>query len=218
MSAKELTIPEMQKAISESQEQLKVFKANYETFKAEAEAKIKKAETEKEEIKKKIEEKGPDHEGKNAKFHKAMKAAMEETDEKKQAEAMKEAMKHYKADEEEDEEEKKEAEAEKEEKEAMKAELAKSRLQILTAAYKAAKVDDKKITEYAARWNKMSFKELDAEIDMIKPFIAKTVIAPKEEKVPLGFSTLQFNASTEDEFSASLKKVSDADLFNGGQF
>lgn len=214
MSAKELTIPEMQKAIAESQEQLKVFKANYETFKAEAEAKIKKAETEKEEIKKKIEEKGPNNEGKNAKFHKAMKAAMDEEDEEKKAEHMKEAMKHYVADKDDDEEEARKAEAEKEEKEAMKAELQKSRLQVLTASYEG-RVDKKKLEEFTAQWKQMSFKQLDAEIEKIRPFAARTIQKP-EEKQPLGFSTLQFSASTEkDTFSAKVDEMKVDQLFGG---
>jgi len=217
MSAKELTIPEMQKAITEYKAELTTLKTTIDTFKAEVEA-TKKAESEKEEIKKKVEE-GPNNEGKNAKFHKAMKAAMDEKDEGKKAEYMKEAMKHYKAESDGDEDKKKDAETKKEddeEKEAMKAELAKSRLQVLTASY-TGRVDEKKLKEFTAQWNKMSFKQLDAEIDKIKPFAARTII-PKQEEQPLGFSTLQFSGSTDkDEYSAKVEKMSDAELF-GGKF
>lgn len=217
MSQKELTIPEMQKAITEYKASLETIKTTFETYKAETEEKMKKAETEKEEIKKKIEEKGPNNEGKNAKFHKAMKAAMDEKDEKKQAEAMKEAMTHYKAEGDEDEKKDDEKEAMKAEIETLRAEAIKPKLQILTAAYKAVKTDDKTIAAYTAEWKKQTLSQLDAEIDKVKPFMARTITAPKEEKQPLGFSTFQFNASTEDEYSASLKTKTDSELF-GGKF
>lgn len=209
----------MQKILGEVKTSFEAYKASTETKIASLEDQVKKAETEKEEIKKKISE-GPNNEGKNAKFHKAMKAAMDEKDESKKAEAMKEAMKHYKA--EDDSEDKKvdakKAEEEKEEKEAMKAELAKSRLQVLTAAYKN-RVDEKTLTEYTAQWNKQSFKQLDAEIEKIKPFIGKTI--PKQEsQIPLSpmGSTMTFSASkTDDEYSAKVDKMTVDQLFNGGK-
>lgn len=212
MSAtKELTIPEMQKAITEYKAELNTLKTTFETYKADVEK-------EKEEIKKKVEEDSPKHEGKNAKFHKAMKAAMDEKDEDKKAEKMKEAMSHYKAESDGDEDKKvdaKKAEEEKEEKEAMKAELAKSRLQVLTASYKG-RVDDKKLESFQASWKKMSFRELDAEIDKIKPFAAKTII--KTEEIPLSpvGSTLQFSGSVEkDEYSAKVDKMTVTEIFGG---
>jgi len=214
----DLTIPEMQKAIIEYKAELSTLKTSIDTFKAEAEA--RKAESEKEKIKEN-EREGPNNEGKNAKFYKAMKAAMDEKDEDKKAEYMKEAMKHYKAESDGDEDKKvdaKKAEEEKEEKEAMKAELAKSRLQVLTASYKG-RVDDKKLEAFTASWKKMSFRELDAEIDKIAPFAAK-IITKTESQIPLSpvGSTMTFSGgNTQDEYSAKVEKMTVDQLFNGGR-
>src|SRR6185312_14605792 len=88
-----------------------------------------------------------------------------------------------------------------EEKEAMKAELKKPRLQILTASYKG-RVDDKTLETFTAQWKNMTFTQLDAEIEKVKPFIAKTVSVNTATTTPLGMGTTlssPFSASkTED--------------------
>lgn len=221
-----ITIPEAIKKIDELSAKVK----DFETYVAEAkkaEAEAKKAEgakcgecgstshstSEHAEAKKADAEK--DEDMKEAK--KMLKAATEEQDPEKVKEKVQAAYKKMgmKAEGEARKADTLKEEEEKTEKEAMKAELSKSRLQILTAAYKG-RVDEKTLTEYTAQWKKQSFKQLDAEIEKIKPFVAKTIIAQKEESQPLGFSTLQFSASTnKDEYSAKIHEMSDADLFGG---
>ena len=212
-----LTLPEALEKVEQLDAKIKTFEAEAEARKT-AEAETKKAEGE---AKKDAEAKKAEAEDKEkmAEAKKMMKAAYDEKDPEKVREKIAEAYKHMggeaKKAEADDDEDKKE---EDEEKEAMKAELKRPRLQILTASYKG-RVDDKTLQTFTAQWNKMTFTQLDAEIEKVKPFIAKAVHAVNTATAtPLGIGTTlptSFSAKKEDEFSAKMKDMTVNELFGG---
>jgi hypothetical protein len=219
-----LTLDEMETKLTELSANYEKKSKELDEFKAEVEKKAEDAKKA-EEAKKAAEEDldKPKKDEKNAKFHKAMKAAMEEKDETKKAAKIAEAMTHYKAGDDEEEKDKKDDK----DKEAMKAELtflrkeaSKPRLQFLEAAYKG-RVDDKELSAYKANWEKSTVEQLDAEISKVKPFVkmTKELSAGNGTPTPISFSTIeiptQFKGSVEDTFSASLEKLTPAELFGG---
>lgn len=214
--------------VPEAIEKIEKLDKDFTVYKAEAEAKIKKAEAEAEAAKKaeaeakKAKTKKADaetEEERKAKFHKAMKAATEETDEEKKKEYMKEAMSHYKADDDPDKEPDKETE-----KEAsltakityLSSIIKGPQLKYLEDSYKG-RVDDKTLVAYKTQWEKLEPEQLDAEIKKVQPFVAKTRDQTNgTTQVPLGFSTHtapQVYVASKDEFSAKLKELSTEKLF-----
>lgn len=211
-----LTLPEAITKIEQLDAKIKTFEAEAEaTKKAEAEAKRAEAEAKKSAEAKKAEAEGKE---KMAEAKKMMKAAYDEEDPEKVREKIAEAYKHMGGEAKKAETDEKKDDKDDEEKEAMKAELKKPRLQILTASYKG-RVDDKTLEAFTAQWKNMTFTQLDAEIEKVKPFIAKIISANTATATPLGMGTTlssPFSASkTEDAFSASMKDMSVNKLFGG---
>jgi len=210
-----LTLPEAIDKIEQLDAKIKTFEAEAKK-KADADAEAKKAEADAEA--KKAEAKKAEAEGKEkmAEAKKMMKAAYDEEDPEKVRERIAEAYKKMGGEAKKAESESEDDKEEDEEKEAMKAELKKPRLQILTASYKG-RVDEKTLEVFTAQWNKMTFTQLDAEIQKVKPFIAKTISTNTATAVPLGMGTtlpVSYVAKKE-EFNASMKEMSVSKLFGG---
>lgn len=193
-------------------------------LKAMEDEKKKEAQNEKEKEKEAQDEK-------NKKLEAAIMKAMEDhpDDKDKREAAIRSAMEDHMKKEEgmHEEHEKKQAMEDDEEKKALKAQVTYltaqhnlPKIEYLAAIYKAAGVEEKKITEYTADWKKQTGKQLDAAIEKVKPLIDNIpeFQGSKPEKKPFGFSTTEIptelsGAVGNDKRIDKIEKMSDTELF-----
>ena len=152
---------------------------------------------------------------KTAKRVAAIRKAMEHNDPKDREAALKQAMEEddHKNDKTAEMEEKiKKQEAEMEE---YKKEAALPHLTMLASLYERTGIDESKLTEYKASWDKMSIIELKAEIEKVKPFVENYQESAASTVPVAPTAVAEFDASKDDTLR-KLSKSSDVDIMNGG--
>ena len=150
---------------------------------------------------------------KTAKRVAAIKKAMEHEDKDGREAALKEAMqdhdhKNDKMAEMEDKMKKQEAMMEEYKKEA-----AMPKLTMLASMYKNANVDEAKINEYKASWEKMSTAQLQDGIDRIRPFVSNFESVEASASIPVSPSGMSEYEASKDESLSKLEKTDHLECF-----
>ena len=151
----------------------------------------------------------------------AILQAMEEEDPDKRKAAVKKAMDEEEEKKEgEDDDKNKKMEEQKAQIDSLTRTVAAPKITYLGEVYKQTGLEEDKITEMKAGWEKMSIVELEAEVTRIKPFIdsLESQAATQPAGIPVGptVSPMFSGSVKKDDYMAKIEKADAAELFNGG--